>query len=88
MRADLLSPAHIDVPDPVPLRVVADHIAIIEIAPGAGRRRLDSVQFLQRQRQRLFTQNRLASLEGTDRHRHVKMVWQRVVDGIDIRACQ
>ena len=74
--------------EPLPLRVIAHHVAVIDIQAGARRRRGQRVKLRHRQRHRFLADHRLAGLQRGDGHRHVKMVRQRVIDGIDIRVGQ
>ena len=80
--------AEVEAAKPVPLRVVAHHIAVIEIESGARRHRGQPVELFHRQRHRLLADHRLAGFQRGDAHRHVQMVGKRVVDGVDIGVGQ
>ena len=80
--------AEVEAAKPVPLRVVAHHVAVIEIEAGARRHRGQPVELFHRQRHRLLADHRLAGFQRGDAHRHVKMVGKRVVDGVDIGVGQ
>ena len=71
---------------PLPLRVMADHEGFLDAH--RPRRGEQGARLLGAQSDRLLAQHMLACGGGLQRQRHVKVVGQWVVDGLDLRVGQ
>ena len=77
-----------DLPRPQPLRMRAHHERLAHLHARPVPRRDQFMNLGQVQRQRLFAQHVLARLRRSDRPRHMQMIGQRIVDGVDLRILQ
>ena len=73
-------------PQPQPLRMAAHHEGLADLHAGARAHRQQRLRLGDGQADRLLAQHVLARLRGLDRPRHMQVVGQRIVDGVDVRV--
>ena len=85
-RSSPIRPLETQVLDRQPLRVRADHEGFLDFHAGAIAHVQELPGLVRRQRNRLFAEHVLAVLGRLHAPRHVQMIRQRIVDGVDVRV--